>query len=201
LDYLNSWISNIIVLIFLLIVIELLLPNNTFQRYVSMVAGLVLLLTMLQPILSVFDIDVDNVISSFSDTSILNEEQMKNSIDENTKIIETSQLEHTQDVMTKQMKKDVEKELAYQYDLAIKGLNITLNPESKNPIKLVDVTLEQANNKIAVIEEVQVDVKNSENEKENYVEETELTNDVKELLSKKWDISKNLLTVHIQNKS
>ncbi|GAA3405469.1 stage III sporulation protein AF [Paenibacillus hodogayensis] len=53
-EWLNGWLKDIIVVVMLAAFVELLLPNNAFQRYVRTVLGLFILLTLLSPLLSLF---------------------------------------------------------------------------------------------------------------------------------------------------
>lgn len=75
LAWLGEWLQSIVVVVLLAIVVELVLPNSKMLRYSRLVVGLILLLTMLSPILQIFQVDFqDKLNSSFS----LWEKQMKN---------------------------------------------------------------------------------------------------------------------------
>jgi len=52
--WLSGWLKEIILVVLLAAFVDLLLPNNAFQRYVKTVLGLFILLTLLSPILAVF---------------------------------------------------------------------------------------------------------------------------------------------------
>ncbi|MDQ1909531.1 stage III sporulation protein AF [Paenibacillus sp. GD4] len=53
-DWLSGWLKSIILVILLATFIDLLLPNQTMQRYVKTVMGLFILLTLLHPLFSLF---------------------------------------------------------------------------------------------------------------------------------------------------
>lgn len=53
-DWLSAWLKQIILVVLLASFVDLLLPNNAFQRYVKTVLGLFILLTLLSPLLSLF---------------------------------------------------------------------------------------------------------------------------------------------------
>ncbi|MBW7458602.1 stage III sporulation protein AF, partial [Paenibacillus sepulcri] len=57
LTWLASWLQQIIAVVLLAGFIDLLLPNQTMQRYVRLVAGLIILLTILTPILNLLQGD------------------------------------------------------------------------------------------------------------------------------------------------
>ncbi|TYP77872.1 stage III sporulation protein AF [Paenibacillus methanolicus] len=51
LDWLAGWLRQIIAVVLLAGIVDLLLPNKAMQRYVRLVAGLIILLTILSPII------------------------------------------------------------------------------------------------------------------------------------------------------
>jgi stage III sporulation protein AF len=58
-DWLGGWLKELILIIMLAAFAELLLPNNNMQRYARTVIGLFLLLTILSPILELFQRGMD----------------------------------------------------------------------------------------------------------------------------------------------
>ncbi|MBP1155130.1 MULTISPECIES: stage III sporulation protein AF [unclassified Paenibacillus] len=54
-DFLSGWLKSVILIILLATFVDLLLPNQSMQRYVKTVISLFLLLTLLQPLLSLFE--------------------------------------------------------------------------------------------------------------------------------------------------
>ncbi|MCQ6558158.1 stage III sporulation protein AF [Paenibacillus mendelii] len=59
LAWLATWLKQIIAVVLLAGLIDLLLPNKTMQRYVRLVAGLIILLTLLSPIIRLLQGDFD----------------------------------------------------------------------------------------------------------------------------------------------
>ncbi|MFC4103834.1 stage III sporulation protein AF [Paenibacillus xanthanilyticus] len=56
-DWLAGWLRQIIAVVLLAGIVDLLLPNKAMQRYVRLVAGLIILLTILSPIMGVLQGD------------------------------------------------------------------------------------------------------------------------------------------------
>ncbi|SDH77472.1 stage III sporulation protein AF [Paenibacillus naphthalenovorans] len=54
-DFLSDWLKSVILVILLATFVDLLLPNQSMQRYVKTVISLFLLMTLLHPILSLID--------------------------------------------------------------------------------------------------------------------------------------------------
>lgn len=67
LAWLGEWLQSIVAVILLAVVVELMLPNSKLLRYSRLVIGLILLLTMLSPILNIFQKDFQSQLAaSFS---------------------------------------------------------------------------------------------------------------------------------------
>lgn len=74
LAWLGEWLQGIIAVVLLAIIVELVLPNNKMLRYSRLVIGLILLLTMLNPVLNIFQKDF---LSQLSASYSLWEEQFQ----------------------------------------------------------------------------------------------------------------------------
>lgn len=67
LAWLGEWLQSIVVIVLLAIVVELVLPSSKMLRYSRLVVGLILLLTILNPVLQVFQVDFQEKLNaSFS---------------------------------------------------------------------------------------------------------------------------------------
>lgn len=76
-EFLTDWISNIVLIILLSVIVDLLLPNNGFQKYIKMVVGLLLILAILNPLLKVAGSNVDKVFEKIGIDSKVNESEIK----------------------------------------------------------------------------------------------------------------------------
>lgn len=57
-DFLSEWMRGLILIIFLAVVLDMILPNNAMQRYVKLVMGLLIILLMLSPLLKLYGTSV-----------------------------------------------------------------------------------------------------------------------------------------------
>lgn len=55
LTWMENWLHGIIAVILFAVLVELLLPNSKFLKYTRLVIGLILLITILSPLLKIFD--------------------------------------------------------------------------------------------------------------------------------------------------
>lgn len=68
-SWLSQWMKEIIMIILLATFIDLLLPNRSMQRYVKLMLSLIILLTLLSPVLKLFDARLaDQLASEWSST-------------------------------------------------------------------------------------------------------------------------------------
>ncbi|MFD2371900.1 stage III sporulation protein AF [Brevibacillus sp. GCM10020057] len=63
--WLTLWLKKIILLVLLAAFLDLILPNTTLQRYVKMVMGLILLLTIISPVFALFSLSQDDLALRF----------------------------------------------------------------------------------------------------------------------------------------
>jgi len=59
--WLTIWLKKIILLVLLAAFLDLILPNTSMQRYVKMVMGLIILLTLISPIFSLFNLSQEEL--------------------------------------------------------------------------------------------------------------------------------------------
>lgn len=133
-QFIIEWVTNIILFLLFAIVIDLLLPSSSFQKYVKMVVGLILLLIMLSPLLTIFSLDVDRLLTTVIDGE--NEQQMKNELEQKKKEIQASQRAYILEQMAVQMKKQVAGELMEQYGLTVQ--HISLQTKESSSLKIPD---------------------------------------------------------------
>lgn len=63
---LKTWVTSICTMVVLITAVEMLIPKNTFRKYVKFVLGLILLTVLINPILKVFDrnFSIDSYVSN-----------------------------------------------------------------------------------------------------------------------------------------
>lgn len=111
--FLMEWVTQIILFIILATIIDLLIPQSSFQKYIKLAIGLILILILLNPVFSVLNIDIREAVSS-SMIKISNEKEissMENLIDLQKKEIESAQHAYILEQMAVQLKNIAEPEL------------------------------------------------------------------------------------------
>lgn len=205
--FLTEWLTNIILLILLATILELMLPNSTMQRYVKMVVGLLLLVVMLQPLLSIFTEDVDAWLFSLSNQTGKTEQSVANTINLQKREIELGQRAYISEQVAVQLESQVKEALREEHALMIVRVNVELEDETTTSvtdqqIKTVHVHVQpseteaevEENNKpdrIQPIEVVQIDTTHS-----SPAEALETSKDlepVQQFLSQHWHIPKETI--------
>lgn len=203
-DYITSWISEIILLILMAVVLELLLPNSDMQRYVRMVVGLLLLLALLKPVLSVFEVDPDDILDSFTSSAVVSQEKVKNSI-ENKKIeIQASSRAYIKEQMAVRLKKKVKEKISEHFHLAISNIVIKLKEdgisrESGKAIQHIDVVLKEeegsSNETIDPIESVTINTTKGDDKGQT---EDNREDQIRSFLAEQWEMPSEKITVTLE---
>jgi len=196
-----EWVMQIIVFILIGTILELLLPNNNLKKYINIVIGLLLLLILTKPILSLFQIDVTKEIEKI----------------EKTVFIHHAELEETKDLIENQKNEIQTEQDAYIWNEVKMQLMDEANKQLKEEfgVEMIDITFvfDEFLDKDDKLEEVLVYLEHSE-EKRNgnrsgmkpiVIEmETELDNEVdskktlkiRNKLEELWNINKSQIKIY-----
>ncbi|MBU8907726.1 stage III sporulation protein AF [Desertibacillus haloalkaliphilus] len=200
-----EWITNIILLILLATILELLLPNSSMQRYVKMVVGLLLLVMILNPLLSIFSKDVNEIfdVAALEDEAIT-VSSLENSIESKKVDIESGQRAYISEQVAVQLKRQVEEELVDRFDVEVTDVVISMEQFAaedgvEEQIDEVSVIVKQrehevvsdSNEGIESVEVVAIDTTRKQTTEEIPI-------DVKEVLAyleTEWQISKEKISL------
>lgn len=203
-DYITSWIKEIILLIMMAVVLELLLPNSGFRRYVRMVVGLLLLLALLKPVLSVFDTNVNEMFSTFSQSPMVSSQQIKNSMKTKKKEIQASQHAYIEKQMAVRLKKQVEKEVSGRFHMDVADVSVTLKDVKfgQSPTNVKHVTVHLSKHKkgenitIKPVEPVTINVKKPQDDPSSDTGGKQ--EKIRSFLAGKWQVPQNKITVVLE---
>ena len=91
-SFLTTWVTNIIVFILFAVVLDMLLPNSSMQKYTKLVIGLLLTAIFLTPILSLFKQDfASDIQQKIMSNGVWGGQTMENSLETKKKEIEETQ--------------------------------------------------------------------------------------------------------------
>lgn len=193
-SFITEWVTNIILFVLLATVVDMLLPNSTFQKYAKMVAGLLLITVILTPVFKLVNHNFEDVVESAA-FKTTDDKNIKNSIEMQKKEIQASLDEYTLNKMAVQMKEEANKELVDQYGVEIETLSITVDHDSEksfpeNLEKLV-ISLKQGNgeqneNAVEVVKSVEINTQNPNSSESEQIQVD--TESITSFLANKWDV-------------
>ncbi|PAD69471.1 stage III sporulation protein AF [Bacillus sp. 7586-K] len=206
--FLTEWITNIIVFILLAVIIDLLLPNSTMQKYAKMVISLLLIIVIINPIFRIFTTDMNDVLELFQvNNSASTESDIKNSMEFQKKEIQASQRAYILEQMAVQMKTMAEEELVQRYDVTIDKILLSESKQadqihSQKDLTQIEVLLkENAEETVEeeAIETVQPVTIDTTKELETDVEQSKINpNEVTAFLAEIWEVEEEKITLLLE---
>ncbi|WP_272953925.1 stage III sporulation protein AF [Gracilibacillus saliphilus] len=197
-EYLSSWILQIIIYMILAMIVDLILPSSTLKQYVKLVVGLLLILIILQPLLSVFNVNVhqmvDQIIPTNSDSSV--ESEMENGMNQQKSEIEQIQAAYVLEEMVVQMENIVEEELQEEYNYQIEDLKVdwASHPTSEeNELERIYVQLVTMDDDSAKVEEVNIQIGDSLPQTSESPPHD--ANEIKDFLADQWGVEEEIIHI------
>lgn len=199
-SFLTTWVTNIIVFILFAIVLDMLIPNSSMQKYTKLVIGLLLTAIFLTPILSLFKEDfASNLQHKIMTNGVWGGQAMENSMETKKKEIVETQQAYILEQMAVQLKNEAEKELMERSGYEIRDVEIRLinpNGEMKEEnIESIHVTLveksEEEAEGVQPVERVDIDLE----EQQSLLAAP--SPQIQEILSETWGITSSKLIIEI----
>lgn len=150
--FFKSWCESIIVAVIISIIIEAILPDGNNKKYVKVVIGVYIIFTILNPLLSEFNLDFD--FSNEISAATKNSSTVSN---DDIKAVYANGLEET-------LKKNIEE----KFKIKVNFLKITYDEKYEN-IDKINISVQSGN--IPKIKKVEIGNKTEEIEENNNYEE------------------------------
>ncbi len=202
-EFIKEWVTNIILFVLFATVIDMLLPNSKFQKYVKMVVGLLLIAIILTPIFNLLTQDFEDTMKGITNFEPSSENRINNLIDLQKNEIQASQDAYILKQMAVQLKEDAKEELMDQYGLAITNIDLVVDAENQQPfpenlqkvvLQLEQPEQEQTEEAVEVVQSVEINTQ----QPLQIQPENKDSNEVKQLLSEKWDIEAKVIELQIE---
>ena len=173
------------------------------QKYVKMVIGLLLIVIILSPILTLLSTDMDRLFASMELKSQIEEKNIENSIEIKKKEIQASQRAYILEQMAVQMKSEIEEGLVQKYGLTIEKILLSTNKEKEDvmipeDILAVEVILtdgEVMNETVSVVKTVKIDASKPAVPQVN--EEMD-EKEIRTFLANKWEMDSEKIVVLLE---
>lgn len=130
---LTEWLKEIIVVVLLAVFLDLILPNSQLQRYVKMVMGLLILMTMLSPVLRFLNHDFSlRMLSDYgleSQAGVAGWEEVQRERDKLVEMQEQQSGKYLEEQIAARIKQQVEQ----QFGTAVKEVGVHTMPLRGSP--------------------------------------------------------------------
>ncbi|RQD76958.1 MAG: hypothetical protein D5R97_03355, partial [Candidatus Syntrophonatronum acetioxidans] len=178
LETIGSLVNNLIVLVILASFLELALPGNTFQPYVKLAAGIMILISILNPLLQLFSL-VPDLEGEILQRGAYSFEEVEFDREEGNRLYQESILREYEGRLEEQVKELCQK---HEMELVSWQAEVVDDMEKNNfgEIKVLDITLtplspeKYSRKEPVVIEEVEIQM-GRDKEREGRKEEKEGT--------------------------
>ncbi len=218
--WLSNWLKNIIIIVLIASFVDVLLPNSNIQKYARMVLGLLIILTIITPILSIFsDVSASDLINKIQSQTLTNEEKtISTKIESNQQIANGNYQQKLITEVENRLLKEAKDSLENKFDIMIKKVDLDAsNNDSGWIISKINVYVTPKENaktegKTQVASKEVKDIKNVDvvhidiSENKQAIEEnkenksiTGIETPIKEILAKNWGIAKDSIHVYVEN--
>lgn len=184
LDFLVSWAEQLIVALMIIIMIEMIIPNSSYRKYIKIILGLFIMYIIFSPIIKgdITNFDIEKEISNQIKSSQISTETQKNTINYN-KQIENAYKEKLKENLNDELKEKGYEAQNIEIDIKYEEEKITTN---KLKLKISKEDKSQTIKKIKI-----------EEEKEEIPQE-EIKN-LKEQISNTYDIEISKILIESEN--
>ncbi len=141
-SFLTGWLTNIIVLILLATILEMLIPESGMKRYVKLAVSILLLLLILQPVLSIFSVDIERMIANIETETDVSDQATMNLINLQKTEIENGQRAYISEQIAVRLREDANEALD-RYDLIVTDVQVEWADQSELAIESVDVYVKE----------------------------------------------------------
>ncbi|KFZ43131.1 stage III sporulation protein AF [Anoxybacillus flavithermus] len=185
---LTEWVSHLITFILLAVIIDLILPNGSFQKYIKMVVGLLFIFILFSPLLRLFHGNVDTWFASIQHQQ---NETLENDIERKKKEIQASQRAYILEQMAVQLKNKAAEELMYTYGLTVTDISLTIGESEQTPPPIEAITVELAEETTSVVKPIRIQSSPAITEKHD---------DIAHFLAHMWGVDPELITIHLERR-
>jgi len=195
-ELLKVWVTNITIAIFFITAVEMILPDNSMKKYAKFVLGLMLIVVIINPIMKIFDKDFDLNSYSSKATSYM-EDSATTSVD--IKDYKDINIINTTENFRKNLENECLLSLEETYPENKYNADIGIVYDSKDgTFDINTVEIEIVDKGVKNIKDIVINTKSVNVGKKNVLQD-EQGNKIKKLLSSKFKIPNEVITVYKLN--
>jgi stage III sporulation protein AF len=198
-DFIRTWIIDIVIMFIFISIIELVLPNGNMKKYINMIVGLLIIFTIINPFIKLFNIDLNLDKAVFNQIS-----QQDIAINENKEFL-LNQEKQVAMLYEEKIRREIIELVEVNTTFKISEMNIDINTDEDNygNIALLELVIEEKQeiiedkNKIVIKEVKPVIIGEKSVRKKDY-KEFDNDEEIKELISQKYNLEKENILVFIK---
>ncbi|MGG0943066.1 stage III sporulation protein AF [Bacillus subtilis] len=197
-SFLTEWLTTIVLFILFAIVIDMLLPSSSMQKYAKMVVSLLLIVVMLTPIFKLFKTEPEIIFEYLTKNGQSESADIKNQINSKKIEIQASQRAYILEEMAVQLKKKAEERFSHdEYKVGRIKLTAGEKVDSEEDIKTISVYMAPSSEKtVQTVAPVHIDTDHAYVTKE--AAEQKEAKQIKTQLADIWEIGSEKITVHME---
>lgn len=212
LEFLRSWIINIVTISLILILFEIIVPSGKIKKIITLVSGFVLLIAVVNPFLQLKNSNFDLSEAVQADSFYIDQKEVENS----SKLLEETQARQIAEVYKKKLALRIEEEAGKLEGVSVTKTTVEINEdynsEKFGEITKISVELKKASKEkdkktiepVVTVEKIDINArlnKKKEKEKEGLKfvdpEDKRLAELVKQNLNKSLEVNKESIEVTI----
>ncbi|MGF9981947.1 stage III sporulation protein AF [Bacillus subtilis] len=197
-SFLTEWLTTIVLFILFAIVIDMLLPSSSMQKYAKMVVSLLLIVVMLTPIFKLFKTDPEVIFEYLTKNGQSESADIKNQINSKKIEIQASQRAYILEEMAVQLKKKAEERFSHdEYKVGRIKLTAGEKVDSEEDIKTISVYMAPSSEKtVQTVAPVHIDTDHAYVTKE--AAEQKEAKQIQTQLADIWEIGSEKIMVHME---
>lgn len=103
-DFLKSWVLNIITLVIFIVLLEILIPSGKIKKFINLTSGFILIIAIINPFLGLFSKGISLKDLQFADSNIIDKREMQ----ESSKLLKENQMKQISEVYRKKIIRQIE---------------------------------------------------------------------------------------------
>ncbi|AEP87310.1 MULTISPECIES: stage III sporulation protein AF [Bacillus] len=197
-SFLTEWLTTIVLFILFAIVIDMLLPSSSMQKYAKMVVSLLLIVVMLTPIFKLFNTDPAVIFEYLTKNGQSESADIKNQINSKKIEIQASQRAYILEEMAVQLKKKAEERFSHdEYKVGNIKLTAGEKVDSEEDIQTISVYMAPSSEKtVQTVAPVHIDTDHAYVTKE--AAEQKEAKQIQSQLADIWEIGSEKITVYME---
>lgn len=190
--FMKNWITSISICVFFIVAIESILPDNNLKKYAKFVLGLILIVSIINPIINLFNKNI-NILNTIDDYKYIinSSNSLKTNNYSNNK---NKMYDSTIKIFKSNLENQCQKKLKLKYPDKDFKVNIEVKYDNKtNNFKIESLNL--GVNKSNLVKKVVIDTKKDINQNKSIDEN--LKKSIKNYIRDEFEISPNIINIYL----